>query len=107
MEENVTQVEAQPVETQPVNLKPHRGTLVLVLGILGLVCCGICGIIAWVMGNGDLKKIDAGEMDPEGRSLTQAGKVCGIVSVILNILFILVYGVIIIFGIIAGVANAA
>ena len=107
MEENVTQVDAQPVEAQPVNLKPHRGTLILVLGILGLVCCGVCGIIAWVMGNGDLKKIDAGEMDPEGRGLTQAGKICGIVSVILNILLILIYGIIFIIGIVAAASNAA
>jgi len=32
-------------------LRPHRGTLVLVLGILGLVCCMPCGIVAWVLGN--------------------------------------------------------
>ena len=23
------------------NLKPHRGTLILILGILGIFCCGI------------------------------------------------------------------
>ncbi|MDP7009652.1 MAG: hypothetical protein QGI78_08800 [Phycisphaerales bacterium] len=41
------------------------------------------GIIAWVMANGDLKKMDAGTMDPEGRGNTQAGKICGIISVCL------------------------
>ena len=91
MEENVTQVEAQPVETQPANLKPHRGTLVLVLGILGLVCCFICGIIAWVMGNADLKEMDAGIMDSEGRGITQAGKICGIVSIALQAVGLLVW----------------
>lgn len=76
-------VEAQPVTQQP--LKPHRGTLILVLGILSIVCCFICGIIAWVMANKDLKEMAAGTMDPTGRGTTQAGKICGIISVILAI----------------------
>lgn len=76
-------VEAQPVTQQP--LKPHRGAVVLVLGILGLVCCFICGIIAWVMGNNDLREMAAGTMDSTGRGLTQAGKICGMISVILQI----------------------
>jgi hypothetical protein len=47
--------------------------------------CFICGIIAWVMGNNDLKEMAAGTMDPAGRGLTQAGKICGMISVILAI----------------------
>ncbi len=90
-------VEVQPVAQQP--LTPHRGTAILVLGIVGLVvglfgsfCCCIfgivgciCGIIAWVMANKDLKEMAAGTMDPTGRGTTQAGKICGIISVILGI----------------------
>jgi len=75
------QAGVQPAEQQP--LRPHRGTLILVLGILGLVCCFICGIVAWVMGNNDLRDIDAGRIDPSGRGLTQAGKICGMIGVIL------------------------
>ena len=67
-------------------MKPHRGTLILVLGILGLVVCGPCGIAAWIMGNGDLKEMDAGAMDPSGRSTTNAGRICGIIATILMIL---------------------
>jgi hypothetical protein len=83
-----------PIETvqaypagQPV--RPHRGVVILVLGILGLLCCFILGIIAWVMGSGDLREMDAGRMDPSGRGLTQAGKICGIISVVLWILWII------------------
>ena len=83
-EEQQAQAGVQPVTQQP--LRPHRGTLILVLGILGLVCCFICGIIAWVMGNGDLREIDAGRMDPSGRGLTQAGKICGMIGTILWII---------------------
>ena len=70
-------------------MKPHRGTLVLVLGILSLVVCAPLGIAAWVMGNGDLKQMDAGAMDPTGRSLTNAGRICGIIGTILFALYIL------------------
>ncbi len=79
----VVPVEAQ-VTTQPP-LRPHRGVVILVLGILGIVCCFICGIVAWVLGNGDLREMDAGTMDPTGRGLTKAGKICGIVGVVLSI----------------------
>ena len=79
-------------------MRPHRGTLILVFGILGLVCCFIFGIIAWVMGNGDLREMDTGRMDPTGRGLTQAGKICGIISVI----WWIILSVISILGIMAG-----
>ena len=72
-------------------LAAHRGAMILVFGILGIVVCFIFGIVAWVMGNGDLRQMDAGQMDPEGRGLTSAGKTCGIVSVALTALGLLVY----------------
>jgi hypothetical protein len=73
------------------SMLPHRGTTILVLGILGLVCCFICGIIAWVMGNTDIKSMNSGMMDPSGRGLTQAGKICGIISVVLAIVGIVIW----------------
>ena len=82
----VVPVEAQ-VTTQPP-LRPHRGGVVLALGILGLVVCFICGIIAWVMGNNDLKEMAEGTMDLSGQGLTQAGRICGMVSVIIPIVVI-------------------
>jgi hypothetical protein len=85
-------------------MKPHRGTLILVLGILGLVICGPLGIAAWIMGNGDLKEIDAGAMDASGRSLTNAGRICGIIATILLIISVVV--LIVIFGLgLLGVAS--
>jgi len=86
-------------------MKPHRGTLILVLGILGLVVCGPLGIAAWIMGNGDLKEMDAGAMDPSGRSTTNAGRICGIIATILMavsvVVLILAFGLGL-FGAIAG-----
>ena len=70
---------------------PHRGGAVLALGIVGLVLCFICGIIAWVMGGNDLKEMAAGRMDATGKGLTQAGKICGMISVIWTLFIIGIY----------------
>jgi hypothetical protein len=88
-------------------MQPHRGVLILVFGILGLVMCVIFGIVAWVMGSGDLKQMDAGAMDPSGRGLTQAGKICGMIGVILNVVVLLLYVVIFVVAIAAGGVAAA
>jgi len=69
-------------------MKPHRGGAILALGIIGIVVCFITGIIAWVMGSGDLKEMDAGTRDKSGYSLTKAGMICGIIGVILSVLSI-------------------
>lgn len=86
-------------------MKPHRGTLILVLGILGLVVCGPCGIAAWIMGSGDLKEIDAGAMDPSGRSTTNAGRICGIIATILTILAVLAFIVIFALGLLGAASS--
>ena len=82
----------------PRPLQPHRGTTILVLGILGLVCCLILGIIAWIMGNGDLREMNAGRMDPEGRGLTNAGRICGIISVCLAIVAVAFWVIMFVIG---------
>ena len=92
MEEDRVQPPASTVAPPATGtLKSHRGGVVLTLGILGLVVCFICGIIAWVMGNKDLQEMDRGLMDPAGKGLTQAGRICGIVSVVLAILGTLIF----------------
>ena len=66
--------------TAPGGLEPHRGTLILVLGILSLVLCSFfTGIPAWIMGKGDLAKIKDGMMVPEGEGPTKAGMICCII----------------------------
>lgn len=88
-------------------LQPHRGSVILVLGILGIVLCFICGIFAWVMGNRDLRAIDAGLMDPAGRGMTNAGKICGMVGTILASVAILMYCGIAMLGFLGIMAGAA
>jgi len=81
----------------PAGMKPHRGTMILVFGIVGLfeigsLCClplVIFAILAWVMGNNDLREMRAGQMDPAGMSTTSAGRICGIIGVILAIIMLI------------------
>lgn len=60
------------------------------LGILSLVICAPLGIAAWIMGNGDLRQMDAGAMDPTGRSVTNAGRICGMIGTILFVIAIII-----------------
>jgi hypothetical protein len=86
-------------------MKPHRGTLILVLGILGLVVCAPFGIAAWIMGSGDLKQIEAGQMDPEGRGLTNAGRICGMIATILLALGVVLFVVLAALGMLGAIAS--
>jgi hypothetical protein len=77
-------------EAVVVQLEPHRGVLILVLGIIALVVgCIPLGFGVAIMASGDLKEMDAGQRDPNGRGLTQAGKILGVVSIILSLLLLL------------------
>ena len=79
---------------RPAAYAPHRGMMILIFGILGLVVCNIFAPIAWILGNGDMKEIRAGRMDPEGESLTNVGRILGIVGTILTVLSLCVVGVV-------------
>jgi hypothetical protein len=66
--------------------EPHRGSLILTLGILSLVICGWIGPFAWILGQRDLQRMRTGEMDPEGEGTTNAGRICGIIGTVLGVL---------------------
>ena len=72
-------------------LKPHRGPMILVFGILGMMMCGAFGIAAFMMGRNDLREINDGRMDPEGRSLTQVGHILGIIGMVIFCLQLLAF----------------
>ena len=71
---------------------PHRGSTILTLGILSIFVACICPFIAWGLGgavinmaNSDLRQMDRGRMDPSGRGSTHAGRICGIIGVVLGV----------------------
>lgn len=89
----MSQYSTQPPAQQAPGpgLRPHRGAMILVFGILSWVMCFIFGIVAWVMGNSDLREMNAGRMDPSGRGLTQAGRVIGMVHICLMLGLVVFY----------------
>ena len=102
--------------------EPHRGAIVLVLGLtsmglfmLSLMCClpitfvaAPFGMGAWFMGRADLGKINQGRMDPSGRDQLNIGSIVGLVGGILSLIACLIQGAfiaILIVGIAAGGAG--
>ena len=61
-----------------------NSTTILVLGILGIVLCGICAIIAWVMGNNEIK------MYPKDQNI-KTGRLLGKIGTILMIIYLPLY----------------
>jgi phage FluMu protein Com len=65
---------------------PHRGGLVLVLGLLGCMGCPLFSFVAWIMGSHDLREMRAGRMDKSGEGPTLAGMIFGMTVSLLWIL---------------------
>ncbi|MGL4743825.1 MAG: hypothetical protein ACRCXL_05490 [Dermatophilaceae bacterium] len=63
-----------------------KGMTVLILGILGIVCCGFLAIPAFIMGNNALKEIDASPGRYSNRQIVQIGRILGIVGMVLLVL---------------------
>jgi ABC-type Fe3+ transport system permease subunit len=60
----------------------------LVLGILGVVLCPLCGPVAWVLGRKAEQEVDASGGRIGGRGLGTAGKILGIVGTLFIVLLI-------------------
>ena len=83
--------------------EPHRGGLVLGLGI-GAMACNLClipGILALTFGLQDLKAMKEGRMDNEGHGLTLAGTIMGGIMTGLAVLGLLFYLVLIAISVVA------
>jgi uncharacterized membrane protein YjgN (DUF898 family) len=81
-----------PVERRPDDHGPPPGwlppehpqaTLSLVLGIVGIVACGLASPFAWYLGRRTLTEIDDSQGRLGGRGAAQAGYVLGIVGTVL------------------------
>ena len=67
----------------------NRPTIALVLGIVGVVCCGLVAPVAWFMGSAGLKAIRAGSAPAAGEGLAKAGMILGIIGTVLLLLVLL------------------
>jgi len=66
-----------------------RATTSLVLGILGLVVCGLIAPFAWRIGKRTLDEIDGSHGQLGGRGTAQAGYVLGIIGTVVLLLGLL------------------
>lgn len=63
--------------------EPHRGTMILILGVVAIAFVHFVGPFAWWMGSVDLRKMHEGRMDRSGEGETRVGYILGIVSTVL------------------------
>ena len=87
----------------PVGYAPDhpKATTSLVLGILGIVVCGVLAPFAWRMGKRTVDEIDASNGQLGGRGSAQAGYVLGLIGTILlglGVLLVLLFVVLAIIG---------
>jgi hypothetical protein len=70
-----------------------NGTAVLVLGILSIVVCFICGIIALVLSNKDmaLYRANPGQYSVSSYNNIKAGRICAIIGIALQVLGLIAY----------------
>ncbi len=61
-------------------LEPSRADLIFTLGFLSLFLCAPLGIIAWFMGNSELRKIEAGRVSRQRAGTVKTGKWLGIIG---------------------------
>jgi len=77
----------------------------LVLGILGVVCCGLLAPIAWYLGNQEQKAIREGRSAAAGEGLAKAAVILGVIGTVLlalSIVWIFFWGGM---AILQGIAN--
>lgn len=65
-----------------------NATLILVLGIIGLLCCGLLGPVAWFMGKQELQGIAEGRINAANEGTVKAGMILGIIATVLLVLSI-------------------
>ena len=68
-----------------------QSTVILVLGIMGLVVCQVLAPVAWNMGNQEVTAIDTGRRDPSGRGTANAGRILGIIGTVFLIIGVLAF----------------
>src|SRR5687768_15122966 len=66
-----------------------KAIAILVLAIVGLVCCPVTAPIAWVMGQSELAAVRRGAAPAANEALAQIGMVLGILGTVLFVFVLL------------------
>jgi mannose/fructose/N-acetylgalactosamine-specific phosphotransferase system component IIC len=80
-----------PPPAPPASASASREAVTaLVLGILGIVCCGFVAPVAWYLGQNELRAIREGRGSAAGEGMAMAGKILGMIGTGLLILGLIV-----------------
>ncbi len=86
---------------------PPQASTALILGILGVVLCGIVAPFAWRIGKRTVNEIDASNGQLGGRGSAQAGYIMGIIgSIWLGLALLIGIFIVIIALVAAGTASS-
>lgn len=97
----------QPQYYAPIPPKHPQATTAMILGILGLVACGVLAPFAWYIGAKAVREIDASGGAYSGRSEANAGKIMGIIeSCLLVLVLIALVGFLVIGLTVASTSNS-
>ena len=66
-----------------------QAIVALVLGILGIICCGLLAPIAWYLGSQETRAIREGRSPVAGEGIAKAAMILGIIGTILFVLTLL------------------
>lgn len=93
---------------QPAGYVPDhpQATTALVLGILGLVLCGVVAPFAWVMGGRAVREIDESHGTVGGRGTANAGRILGIIGTVLLVLSVVAVIAVVALGAVASVSSS-
>ncbi len=94
----------QPV-TNEMYPEQSQATTALVLGILGIVICGLLAPFAWYIGNKEVQAIDEGLRPPENRGTANAGKILGIIGTVLLAIGVIIGVIFLLFAVVAAVGS--
>ena len=89
----------------PAQGASSQAVIALVLAFAGLFFCGcLTSIPAIFVARAELKAIDAGQSSPAGRGLAQAAFWIGVVDTALITVLLIVYALLVVFGVAASIA---
>lgn len=70
-------------------MTPHRGTQILIFGLLGFLGILPLAPVAWWMGTKDVLKMNEGTMDRSGKTATEVGRFLGMFTTIVVLVALL------------------
>ena len=77
---------ANPGQSQSAST---QAIVALVLGILGIICCGLLAPIAWYLGGQEIRAIHEGRSPVAGEGFAKVAKILGMIGTALFVLTLL------------------